>query len=164
MGMMIPGELAALLNMLGYSWPEGDEEKLFELGGDWLDFAGVVQQHGQQADAVAAQVPAVNRGAAVEALRANRSGEEGPGTVSGGNSTAVTVLGAGFMVVAGIVLALKVAVIVQLTILAVQIAQAIATAAPTLGASLLEIPIFKMITGLIIDQLIGLALQAVLGG
>lgn len=69
------------------------------------------------------------------------------------------------MICAGIVLALKVNVIVQLTLLAIQIAQAIATAAVTFGASLLEIPIFKkIITGVIIDQLLNYATEAVLGG
>jgi hypothetical protein len=62
------------------------------------------------------------------------------------------------------VLALKINVIVQLIMLAIEIAEALATAAPTFGASLAEIPIFKEITQLIIDQLINLALNAVLGG
>lgn len=48
--------------------------------------------------------------------------------------------------------------------LAVQIAQAIATAAVTFGASLAQIPIFKAITGLIIDQIIGYTIEAVLNG
>jgi hypothetical protein len=53
---------------------------------------------------------------------------------------------------------------VQLTLLAIQIAQAVATAAVTFGASLLEIPIFKLITGALIDQLLNMATEAVLGG
>ncbi|WP_433650306.1 hypothetical protein ACQP2C_28230 [Micromonospora zamorensis] len=73
-------------------------------------------------------------------------------------------IGAGLMVCAGIVLALKINVIVQLTLLAIQIAQAVATAAVTFGASLLEIPIFKLITGALIDQLLNMATEAVLGG
>lgn len=161
---MIPGELASLLGMLGYDWPEGDEEKLFQLGQEWLGLSGLLEEYGRLADTVAQEVPARNQGEAVDAFLAYWSGEEGPGTVGAGNGTAATVLGAGFTVVAAVVLALKVNVVVQLTILAVQIAQAIATAAVTFGASLAEIPIFKMITGMIIDQLIGMAVQAVLGG
>jgi hypothetical protein len=68
------------------------------------------------------------------------------------------------MVAAGVVLALKISVIVQLVMLAIQIAQAIATAVVTFGASLLEIPIFKMITSMILDQLLGFAMQALLNG
>ncbi|MEE3920570.1 hypothetical protein V2I01_27060 [Micromonospora sp. BRA006-A] len=55
-------------------------------------------------------------------------------------------LGAGLIICAAIVLALKIAVIVQLAILAFEVAQAIATAVVTFGASLAEIPIFQIIT------------------
>jgi hypothetical protein len=55
-------------------------------------------------------------------------------------------------------------VIVQLVLLAIEVAQAIATAVATLGASLLEIPIFREITKLIVDQIVGLALNWILGG
>lgn len=54
--------------------------------------------------------------------------------------------------------------VVQLVMLACQIAQAIATAAVTFGASLLQLPIFKTITGIIVDQLIGMAIEMVLNG
>lgn len=74
------------------------------------------------------------------------------------------VISIGLMIAAGVVLALKIQVIVQLILLAIQIAQAIATAAVTFGASLLEIPIFKTITGFIVDQLINMAIEAVLNG
>ncbi|WP_247663408.1 hypothetical protein [Micromonospora sp. U21] len=162
--MAIPGELASLLAMIGYDWPEGDEGKLFELGQVWMDFSTTVEEMGQKADELAAEVTGANRGEVVAAFSAYWSGGEGPGGVLAGNTTATTVLGAGYVVVAAVVLALKVQIIVQLIILAIQIAQAVATAAATFGASLLEIPIFKMITSLVIDQLIDMALQAILGG
>ncbi|MFE9202540.1 hypothetical protein [Micromonospora sp. NPDC007230] len=162
--MTIPGELASLLGMIGYDWPEGDEEKLFEFGQVWMDFATTVEEVGREADALAVEVTGGNQGDVVAAFEAYWSGGDGPGGVLAGNTTAITVLGAGYVVVAAVVLALKVQIIVQLVILAVQIAQAVATAVATFGASLLEIPIFKMITGLIIDQLIDMALQAILGG
>ena len=37
-------------------------------------------------------------------------------------------------------------------------------AAVTFGASLAQIPIFKTITGIIVDQLIGMAIEMVLNG
>jgi hypothetical protein len=61
------------------------------------------------------------------------------------------------------VLALKINVIVQLTILLIEIIQAIATAAPTFGASLLEIPVFKKITDMAINLIISQAMEAILG-
>jgi hypothetical protein len=73
-------------------------------------------------------------------------------------------IGVGLMVCAGIVLALKINVIIQLIQLAIEIASAIAEAAATFGASLAEIPIFKMITSMIIDQLINLAMTAIVNG
>jgi hypothetical protein len=164
MGMTIPGELASVLAMIGYDWPEGDEEKLFELGQVWMDFASTVEQVGREADALAAEVTDGNQGDVIAAFDAYWSGADGPGGVLAGNTTATTLLGAGYVVVAAVVLALKVQIIVQLVILAVQIAQAVATAVPTLGASLLEIPIIKMITSLIVDQLIDMAMRAILGG
>jgi hypothetical protein len=68
------------------------------------------------------------------------------------------------MICSGVVLALKINVVVQLTLLAIEIAQAITTAVATFGASLLEIPIFKSITGLILEQLLAFATEAILGG
>jgi ABC-type lipoprotein release transport system permease subunit len=73
-------------------------------------------------------------------------------------------MAAGLMIAAAVVLVLKIHVIVQLTMLAIEIAQAIATAGPTLGASPAEIPIFKELTGFVIDILIDQAIGALLGG
>jgi len=67
------------------------------------------------------------------------------------------------MVCAGIILALKISVITQLIILIVQIAQAIVAAVATAGASLLEIPVFRAITKLILDRLQDMAISKVLG-
>lgn len=72
--------------------------------------------------------------------------------------------GAGLMICAAIVLALKIAVIVQLTLLAIQIAQAIATAGPTFGASLLEIPVFQTLTRTIVGNLMQEALWRLADG
>ena len=37
--MQLPGGFAKVLHGLGRGWPMTDEEKLFKLGGAWLDFA-----------------------------------------------------------------------------------------------------------------------------
>ena len=60
--------------------------------------------------------------------------------------------------------ALKVAVIAQLVILAAEIAQALATAVPTFGASLAEIPIFQQLTRTIVGNLVQDALLQLLDG
>ena len=72
-------------------------------------------------------------------------------------------MGACVFVCAGVVLALKINVIVQLTILLIEIIQAIATSVPTCGASLLEIPAFKKLTDMLINFLISKAMEVLLG-
>jgi hypothetical protein len=164
MGLQLPGELVSLLSMLGYTWPQADEEKLFEMGRAWMNFAGSFPEPLADAGAQAQRVWSANQGEAIEAFRTAWSDQDAPASSLRDGVTACNIIGAGLMVCGGIVLALKINVIVQLTMLAVAIAQAIATAAVTFGASLAEIPIFKEITRIIIDQLINLALEAILSG
>jgi hypothetical protein len=164
MGLQLPGELVSLLGMLGYTWPAADEEKLVELGQTWVRFGGQVGTPVAEADGHAQRVWTQNAGDGIEAFRGSWTAADAPKKNMDDAGTASTMIGAGLFVCAGIVLALKINVIVQLTILAVQIAQAIATAPVTFGASLLEIPIFKMITSIAIDQLLNMAIEAVLNG
>jgi hypothetical protein len=91
-------------------------------------------------------------------------GREGPINNLDDAATAAELIGAALMVCAGIVLALKISDITRLILLAIQIAQAIATAVVTSGASLLEIPIFRAITEVILDQLLDVAINQVLDG
>jgi hypothetical protein len=163
-GLQLPGELVSLLGELGFTWPEADEEKLVELGSAWLDFgAGLAAPLGQ-AGSGAQQVWSGNEGSAIASFQQAWTESDSPASNLDDAVTAATMVGAGLMVCAGIVLALKINVIIQLTMLAMEIIEAIATAAPTFGASLLEVPIFKEITQLLIDQLLNLAIDAVLGG
>jgi hypothetical protein len=164
MGLQLPGELISLLSMLGYTWPEADETKLFEMGNAWIGFASSQSGPLGEADGHAQRVWMDNRGEDIDAFRNVWAKDDSAKANLEDFTTAANIIGAGMMVCAGIVLALKINVMVQLTILAIQIAQAIATAVATFGASLAEIPIFKMITQLIIDQLIGMALEAILNG
>lgn len=163
MGLQLPGELISLLGMLGYTWPEADETKLFELGSTWMEFSGTVQGVVADAGAGAQQVWSYNKGDDIEAFQQAWGGEDAPAAILQDASQGAMVVGTCFFICAGIVLALKISVIIQLTILAIQIAQAIATAVVTFGASLLEIPIFKILTGIVIDFLIDQAIGALLG-
>ena len=69
MGLMIPGELATLLNDLGYMWPETDEQSLFEMGSSWAGFGGGISQPVQDAHAHAQQVWSANQGQAIDAFK-----------------------------------------------------------------------------------------------
>lgn len=162
-GLQIPGALADLLNMLGYTWPKSDEVKMFELGQKWLEFGGKVQSLHGAATPHGTQVLTANQGLEIEAFRTRWEDEHAAPKVTKDGGTAGMVIGAGLFVAAALVLALKIAVIVQLTILAIQIAQAIATAVATFGASLLEIPIFKKLADLALDLIIDQVLNVILG-
>ncbi|MEV0714740.1 hypothetical protein [Asanoa sp. NPDC050611] len=164
MGLQLPGELVSLLGMLGYTWPEADEEKLFEMAQHWLELSGTVATISADAGGQGAAVLAANSGEAVAAFESRWSAPDAPINNLSDGATAAQGVGLGLMVAAGVVLALKINVIVQLVILAIQIAQAIATAAVTFGASLAQIPLFKIITSMILDQLFSLAMDALLNG
>ena len=164
MGMTLPSELVSILGMLGYDWPTSDEEKLYELGQAWMGFSGQLQTATASANQAAQPVWEGSAGAAIESFRQWWTSEDSAPSVLGRASGGAQVVGVGLMICAGIVLALKISVITQLAILAFQIAQAIATAVVTFGASLAEIPIFKIITSRILDLLIDRAIAAVLGG
>jgi hypothetical protein len=154
MGLQLPGELRSLLELLGYTWPEADEMKLFEMGGVWINFSGTLSQVVAEANSNATTVWSQNKGADIAAFQAWWAKEDSPAPSLADGMTAAVLTGTGLIICGAIVLALKIMVIVQLVILAIQIAQAIATAAVTFGASLLEIPIFHQLARTIIGNLV----------
>jgi hypothetical protein len=164
MGIRLPGELERLLNDLGYTWPMVDEDNLLKIGSAWNEIGGKISQHAAAADNHAQQIWTANKGQVIDAFRQawEEQGSASENLKVAQQASAAT--GVGMMGAAMIVTALKMAVIVQLTILLVQIIQAIATAVPTFGLSLLEIPVFKKITGMIINAIISEALNALMGG
>jgi hypothetical protein len=162
MGMTLPSELVSLLNILGYNWPQADETKLFDLGQELMNFSNTLQNVLGSADGAASRAWSENSGQDIQAFMSHWTNNDGPAKILGDGSTASTVLGAGMMICAGIVLALKIQVISQLVILAIQIAQAIAMAVVTFGASLLEIPIFQQISRAIVGQLIDMVITKLL--
>ncbi len=164
MGMQLPGELVSVLSVLGFEWPRGDEEELFQMGQTWLNFAGTMRGETAHATSQAQSVWEVNISESTAAFEQAWQAAKSPVNNINDAATVAELIGGGLMVCAGIILALKIAVIAQLVILAVQIAQAIATAAVTFGASLLEIPIFREITRRILDVLLDKAIDQVLSG
>ncbi|KUL30812.1 WXG100-like domain-containing protein [Actinoplanes awajinensis] len=164
MGLQLPGELVTALGWIGLSWPEADEEKLVEMGQAWIDFAGTVGQAVGQAGSAASAVVAGHSGEALQAFQQWWADpDSGPGSLPD-YAQAAMLVGTGMIICGAIVLALKIQVIVQLAILAFEVAQAVATAVATFGASLAEIPIFQTITrelvSLLIDQVITELLDA----
>ncbi|GIF07834.1 WXG100-like domain-containing protein [Actinoplanes siamensis] len=163
MSIEIPHQLAELLNELGYLWPESDENRILELGHSWLRFSDTVDQLHETATVTATQVSRDHQAEAIDAFRSAWAAEDAGAAVLARGGSGATAIGSGLVICAGVVIALKVNVITQLTLLAIEILQAIATAEITLGASLLEIPAFKEITSLALNFLISKATEAVLG-
>ncbi|MCO8271612.1 hypothetical protein M1L60_13530 [Actinoplanes sp. TRM 88003] len=164
MGMEIPGELRSLLGVLGFTWPEADETALAEMGRAWMAFSDRLESIVADATSIASEVWTEHEGQAVAAFQAWWAREDSPAPALLDGANAATLTGTGLMICGGIVLALKVAVIAQLAILAVQIAQAVATAVPTFGASLLEIPIFQQLSRVIVGNLVEDAMVKLLDG
>lgn len=163
MGIDLPPELAGLLNDLGYTWPEVDEGDLFDLGQKWMTFAGTLGDIHGDAQAVAKQVISANSGSDIDSFMGKWEHEHAAPAVLRDGATGAQIVGAALMICAAVVLGLKVNVIVQLITLLMEIVSAIAEAVPTLGASLLEIPVFKELTGMLINLIVNLALNAILG-
>jgi hypothetical protein len=162
MGMTLDPTLERLLNDLGFTWPMVDETELFDLGSAWLAFGGDVGAVHQGVRGAADDLLSVNVSEALEAFRAKFDDGEAPAAVLAQATAGVQFVGGALFACGGIVLALKINTIVNLIILAVQIAQAIATAPVTFGASLAEIPVFKAIMSRIINAIINEAVVAIL--
>src|SRR5262245_14312655 len=149
--LMLPNELAQFLNMLGYTWPKCDEVRMFEAGGSWMDFADKLKEIHGEGNGHGERVSADNMGADIDAFVKKFGAEKSaPKSIENGGTGAM-VVGAGLYVGAALVLALKIVVIVQLTILAIQIAAAIAAAGPTFGASSAWIPVAKKLADMAIN-------------
>ncbi|SDL52194.1 hypothetical protein SAMN05216298_4208 [Glycomyces sambucus] len=162
--MDLPSELIGLLGVLGFTWPESDEESLFALAGEWTGMADKIGPRVEELQEAARLLVEGNRGAEIDAFQTEWEHEESPPANLRDAAEPALVINIGLTIAAALVLALKIQVIVQLVVLTVQIAWAIATAAVTFGASLAQIPVFKKIAGLIIDQLIGMATTKILNG
>ena len=160
----LPSELGEVLNILGFNWPMSNEDQLFEMGQEWMDLAGRLGEQMQEATQIAEQTWAENSGESIEAFREWWESEDAPlGTVNEAVAGA-NLGGAALMICAGIVLALKIAVIIQLVILAIQIAAALAAAAATFGIAGAALPgIYALGRKIIGDILQEVVMQLAMG-
>jgi hypothetical protein len=163
MTIELPGELTEPLEWLGLSWPQADEDRLTADGRAWIEHGTRLRRHAAEADAAARRVWMENEGASVEAFEQWWNGDDGPGRHLADAATAVELIGAGLIAMAGVTVALKTAYIAQLTLLAFQVGQAVATSVATAGATLAEIPLFIAASRIACRQLIHKALQVVEG-
>jgi hypothetical protein len=142
MGLTLPSELTEPLGWIGLNRPQADEEKLFENGQTWIDHGSKLRQQAQQANGAARSVPASNSGEPIDAFAKFWDGDDGPGRNTELEATACELIGVGLIVMAAITLAMKIYFITQLITLIIEVAQAIATAIVSFGATLAEVPGF----------------------
>jgi hypothetical protein len=164
MGMQLPHELVEFLSILGFNWPEGDETKLLEMGQTWTELSGKLEGHMNGAHNAAGAVWSSNASEMVDAFRAKWTGASGPANRLTRGATGADIVGAGLMVCAGIVLALKINVIVQATMTLIAIAEAIAAAFVTFGASAALVLVLREACKRVLDWLLGEAIAKVLNG
>ncbi|MGW7492241.1 WXG100-like domain-containing protein [Streptomyces sp. NPDC054786] len=158
MSLTLPSEVAWVLDLLGYNWPDADEDKLLECAQTWRNFAESVNQASSSGSSAANEVTSANTGEAVEGFT-NEWGSFSGGGDSGDNylrdaAAAAEVIALAFDAAAIAVLAGKIAVIVQLVMLAAEIIAAQAAAPFTLGLSELGAAGATQATRLIVRQIL----------
>ncbi|WP_330316435.1 toxin glutamine deamidase domain-containing protein [Streptomyces platensis] len=135
MALMLPNALEWVLEMCGFEWPTGDEDKMMECANTWRQFAADVESLQARGVSAAGNVLAESAGDSIDGF--NKTWEKfggGSGYFDDARQGAELIaicMDAAAMLIIG----LKVAVIAQLIILAIEIIAAQAAAPFTLGLS-----------------------------
>jgi hypothetical protein len=136
MSLMLPGEVAWVLNLLGYDWPEADESKIMDAAGAWRTFAEEVAQLEARGVTTAGQVISAGSGDAADSFTEawRQFSDGGDGYLSDARQTA-EFIAIGLDAVAVEVMIVKAMVLAQLIALAFEFAAAQAAAPFTFGLS-----------------------------
>ncbi|MGF0169775.1 PE-PGRS family protein [Streptomyces sp. Marseille-Q5077] len=138
MSLTLPGELVWVLDLLGYTWPEVDEEALHKVAEAWRAFGEDLEEIQREGEGLARTVVAHNFGTAVDGFSKDwgaYTGANGEDRYLPDAKTACEVIAFAFDVAAVAVLTAKLAVIAQLIALAIEIIAAQAAAPFTFGLS-----------------------------
>jgi hypothetical protein len=138
MSLTLPGELVWVLDLLGYTWPEADEEALHEVAEAWRSFGKALEDIEAQGEGFARTVVAANAGTAVDGFSRSwgaYTGANGEDRYIPDAKTACEVIALAFDAAAVAVLTAKLSVIAQLVALALEIIAAQASAPFTFGLS-----------------------------
>jgi dissimilatory sulfite reductase (desulfoviridin) alpha/beta subunit len=164
MGLEIPSLLANTLEGLGFYWTNTDENGLSAMGDTWTNFTGTPQAHASTVNGHIEGALSSNQGEGIDAMHAVWSEKDAAHQNLAIGGTGAARVGAGLQICAIVVLALKANVIVQVVNFLIEVAQAIAEAVATFGASLLEIPIFKEFTQKALGLIQNTAVNSVMAG
>ncbi|GAA1149991.1 hypothetical protein F4556_004629 [Kitasatospora gansuensis] len=133
MGVVLPDELAWVLDLIGVNWPNVDEDDYREMADAMREFASEIDGGVADAHSAVQDMLGANAGLAVEAFEAHWgkvSGEHLHQLAEGGRLVAVCLDG-----VAVVIEGAKIAAIVQLGIMAAEVIAAQAAAPFTFGLS-----------------------------
>ncbi|WAL75437.1 hypothetical protein OU787_30250 [Kitasatospora sp. YST-16] len=133
MGVVLPDELAWVLDLIGINWPNVDEDDYREMADAVRQFAEEIDQHRGDLEQAVAEMAGENAGLALEAFQAHW------GKVSGTHihqlAEGCRLVGTALDGVAVVITGAKIAAIVQLGVLAAEVIAAQAAAPFTFGLS-----------------------------
>lgn len=159
MGVVLPGELVWVLDLIGINWPNVDEDELRGVADELRSLADDLRNHTGDAKGEIEAMLGVNSSESLEIFNALWT------KIADGHldelGTGLSLLGTGLDIGAMIVVALKLAAIVQLGILAAEIIAAQAAAPVTLGASEAAVPAAITATRQIVKRILNEAIQTV---
>jgi hypothetical protein len=135
MSLTLPDDLTWVLNLLGFMWPEADEDKLRACAQAWRTFGADITRINQDAGLVAAQVTANNTGGSIDAFDRYWHGVGGRGGDFDRAKEASDHMAAALDGMATLVEGVKIAIIAQLGLLAAEIIADQLAAPETLGLS-----------------------------
>ncbi|MBC9729915.1 PE-PGRS family protein [Streptomyces sp. TRM68367] len=138
MSLTLPSELVWVLDLLGYTWPEADEEALHQVAETWRAFGKELEEIQAQGEGFARTVVSSSFGSAIEGFSKDwgaYTGANGEDRYIPDARTACEVIAFAFDAAAVAVLTAKLAVIAQLVALAIEIIAAQAAAPFTFGLS-----------------------------
>ncbi|MFD7294909.1 toxin glutamine deamidase domain-containing protein [Streptomyces sp. NPDC059897] len=162
MAMMLPDELAWLLEMLGFDWPTANEDHMMQAAQTWREFGAQVGDIQSDAMRSAGNVTSDNYGESIDAFVEKWDKFSGGSGYLDDARQAAEVIASVFDVAAMLIIGMKIAVIIQLIVLAVQIAVAAATAVVTFGISAAASAAMTQVTRIAVRKILKEAAQALL--
>ncbi|MEU5387097.1 WXG100-like domain-containing protein [Kitasatospora cineracea] len=133
MGVVLPDELAWVLDLIGINWPNVDEDEYREMADELRDLATSLASDGRQIESAAQEFLGITEGAGAEAFQAHW--DKVIGTHMPQVGQAIELFATGLDGAALVITGAKIAAVVQLGILAAEVIAAQAAAPFTFGLS-----------------------------
>jgi hypothetical protein len=166
MTLELPSELREALSLVGFDWPDADEDKLNAMGQAWSSFAGTLKGLIAEAEGHAKAVWDGNKGLPIDTFQQSWTGPEAPLANLRDAAESAAQIALALSVAAEIVLLLKGKVILELTAFArVLYLAAMAAKTPwTAVGAVAAVIIARMIAVQAIDAAFQLAIEKLLNG